>query len=313
MKKFLLLFLVSMMCLVSGSAFAGKPTIAVLPFQVNPFMRTITVNNVLITRQVMEREFSNQLIEFLVKSRKFKVLNRTDIQRIIAENKLTDSIWAKAGQEQMIGKLLVADYLITGTLNRLEFITRRQNITITNEVSTRISGTFKFQFKITAIKSGKVVAAEQIIERLTSREVRRIIPIAERRDWTMSDYKDLLFKRAATKAGNEILAGIYPIKVASTNGTSVMLNRGKGAGISVGQVYTVFNQGQVVTDPDTGEALGASEEEVGTIVISAVNPKFSSGKITKGKGNVKTGAICRKQNTVKKTAAPAYPRATPGW
>ena len=92
-----------------------------------------------------------------------------------------------------------------------------------------------------------------------------------------------------------------------------MLNRGKGAGIVAGQLYTVFNQGQVVTDPDTGEVLGASEEEVGTIVISAVNPKFSSGKITKGKGNVKTGAICRKQNTVKKTAAPAYPRATPGW
>ena len=313
MKKFLLFFLVSTMSLISVNALAAKPTLAVMPFQVSPFMRTIRVNNVLITRQVMEREFSNQLIEFLVKSRKFNVLNRTDIQRVIAENKLTDSVWAKPGQEQMVGKLLVADYLVTGTINRLEFLRRRQRVAITGENSTRITGTFKFQFKITAVKSGKVVSANQIIEKLTSAEVRRLIPATERRDWTLSDYKDFLFKRATIKAGNAILAGIYPVKIASVNGSSVMLNRGKGAGITVGQIYTVFNQGKVVTDPDTGEVLGSSEEEAGIIKISAVNPKFSSGKIITGAGKVATGAICRKQKIQKKTAAPAYPRTTPGW
>ncbi len=314
MKKFLLLFVVSMMCFISVSAFAqgGQPTIAVMPFSVNPFMRTITVNNVLITRQVMEREFGNQLIEFLVKSRKFKVLNRTDIQRVLAENQLTDSVWAKPGQEQMVGKLLVADYLVTGTINRLEFAQVNQNIGITGERSQRITGTFKFQFKITSVKSGKVVAANQVIEKLTSAEVRRLIPAAERRDWSLSDYKDYLFKRATIKAGNDILAGIYPIKIVSVNGDTVMLNRGKGAGIEAGQIYTVFNQGQTVTDPDTGEVLGASEDEVGTIKISAVNPKFSSGKIITGAGTVATGAICRKQ-AAQAEAAAAYPRTTPGW
>lgn len=314
MKKISLLFLVSLICLISASASAqgSQPTIAVMPFNVNPFMRTITVNNVVITRDVMEREFGNQLIEFLVKSRKFKVLNRTDIQRIIAENNLTDSVWAKPGQEQMVGKLLVADYLVTGTINRLEFAQVNQNIGITGERSQRITGTFKFQFKITAVKSGKVVAANQVIEKLTSAEVRRLVPASERRDWSLSDYKDFLFKRGTIKAGNEILAGIYPIKVASVNGDLVMLNRGKGAGIEDGQIYTVFNQGQTVTDPDTGEVLGTSEEEAGTIKITAVNPKFSSGKIITGAGKVAPGAICRKKE-VQTEAAPTYPRTTPGW
>ena len=315
MKKFLLFFVVLVMCLVSSSTFAAKekPTLAVMPFQVNPLMRTITVNNVVITRQVMEREFSNQLTSFLVKSRKFNVLNRTDIRRIIAENNLTNSQWAKPGQEQMVGKLLVSDYLITGTINRLEFAVRRRRIALTNEIARNITATFKFQFKITAVKSGKVVSANQITEKLTNSEVRRLIPAAERRNWGVSEYKDLLFERATIKAGNDILAEIYPIKIASVNGESVMLNRGKGAGIKTGQIFKVFNQGNVVTDPDTGEVLGASEEEAGTIKISAVNPKFSSGKIIKGKGKVITGAICRRQNSGKSTAAPAYPRATPGW
>ena len=314
MKKFSLFSIAALVCLISASAFAqgGKPTIAVMPFNVNPFMRTITVNNVVITRQVMEREFGNQLIEFLVKSRKFRVLNRTDIQRVLAENNLTDSVWAKPGQEKMVGKLLVADYLVTGTINRLEFAQVNQNIGITGERSKRITGTFKFQFKITSVKSGKVVAANQVIEKLTSAEVRRLVPAAERRDWSLSDYKDFLFKRGTIKAGNDILAGIYPIKVASVTGNTVMLNRGRGAGIEAGQIYTVFNQGQTVTDPDTGEVLGASEEEVGTIKITAANPKFSSGKIITGTGKVATGAICRKKEAPKAAAA-AYPRATPGW
>ena len=157
-----------------------------------------------------------------------------------------------------------------------------------------------------------MVAANQVIEKLTSAEVRRLIPASERRDWSLSDYKDFLFKRGVIKAGNDILAGIYPIKVASVNGNNVMLNRGKGAGIATGQVYTVFNQGQTVTDPDTGEVLGTSEEEVGTIKITAANPKFSSGKIITGAGQVATGAICRKKD-VQTKAAPAYPRTTPGW
>lgn len=129
----------------------------------------------------------------------------------------------------------------------------------------------------------------------------------------MSDYKDLLFKRAADKAGNAILAGIYPVKIAAVNGNSVILNRGRGAGIAAGQIYTIFNLGASITDPDTGEILGSNETEAGTVKIIAVNPKFSSGIIIKSMGKIKTGAICRKQKIAQKAAAPAYPRTTPGW
>lgn len=314
MKKLLLLTAVlTMFSFAVKAAPEKQPTLAVLPFQVSPFMQTLNIGNLQITRQILEREFSNQLIEFLVKSRKFNVLNRTDIQRIIDENKLTESEWAKPGQEKLIGKLLVADYLVTGVVNRLEFSVVKQNIQLTGETSARVTATFKYQFKVTQVSSGKVVAADQVIEKLKSQDVRREIPVSERRDWTLSDYKDLLFKRAAEKGGNEILAGIYPVKIASVTGNSVMLNRGKGAGIEVGQVYTVFNPGETVTDPDTGEVLGSNEEEAGTVEITAVNPKFSKGKIIKGEDKIKTGAICRKEKKAEKEEAPAYPRATPGW
>ncbi len=44
-----------------------------------------------ITRTLAEREFSNQLIQFLAKSRKFNMLTRTQIDKVINENRLTES------------------------------------------------------------------------------------------------------------------------------------------------------------------------------------------------------------------------------
>jgi TolB-like protein len=314
MKKLFTVFAVSIIWLSLKATPAKQPTIAVMPFQVNNFTQQLNINGRIVTRQLLEREFSNQLINFLVKSRKFNVVNRTDIQKILDESKLTESEWAKPGQEKHIGQLLMADYLVTGAINRLEFVNRRKFIKLTGETTNDINATFKFQFKITSIKSGKIVVAEQVTEKITSRDVRKEVSASERKNWTLSDYKDFLFNRAVNKAGNAILAGVYPVKIASANGRIVMLNRGLGAGILKGQIYEVFNQGEMVTDPDTGEVLGSNEEKVGSIRIIAVNARFSKGEIIKGEGRVLKGAICRKtEKSTAQTTAPAYPRVTPGW
>jgi hypothetical protein len=290
-----------------------QPTIAILPFKVGANTSISEIGQVRITREIVENEFTNQLTEFLVRSRKFNVLNRTDINRIMDENKLTESEWAQPGQEQRVGKLLVADYLVTGNINRLEFNLIKQNIKITGETAPRLVATFKTQYRITEVATGKVVAAGQITEVLRSADVRREIPAQERRDWTMSDYKDMLFNKAAVRVGNDVLAGIYPVKIASVNGSEVIINRGDGAGISAGQIYLVFNVGEAVIDPDTGENLGSAEKKIAEISVTAVNPKFSKAKIISQTGEVQSGAVCRLKTDVKQEAAPAYPRATPGW
>ncbi|MBN2640439.1 MAG: hypothetical protein JXR78_02175 [Victivallales bacterium] len=290
-----------------------QPTIAILPFKVGANTSISEIGQVRITREIVENEFTNQLTEFLVRSRKFNVLNRTDINRIMDENKLTESEWAQPGQEQRVGKLLVADYLVTGNINRLEFNLIKQNIKITGETAPRLVATFKTQYRITEVATGKVVAAGQITEVLRSADVRREIPAQERRDWTMSDYKDMLFNKAAVRVGNDVLAGIYPVKIASVDGSEVIINRGDGAGIAPGQIYLVFNVGEAVIDPDTGENLGSAEKKIAEISVTAVNPKFSKAKIISQTGEVQSGAVCRLKADVKQEAAPAYPRATPGW
>ena len=290
-----------------------QPTMAVLPFQISPVVRNTTIGNLNITRNIVEREFSNELINFLTKSRKFNMLSRTEITKVMDENKLTESDWADPGQADKMGKLLVADYLVTGTINRLEFQVIPQNIKITGETAPRIVATFKCQYQVIDTSTGKIMFANQIISKLKSIDVRREIPASERKDWTLSDFKDMLFAETATEVGNAILAGIYPVKIIEVKGNNVVFNRGKGAGIEVGDQYTVIHQGKVLVDVDTGESLGASEDEVGVVEVTSIEVKFSKGKIISGADKIKYGDICRPAEKSTSKPATAYPKVTPGW
>ena len=313
MKKWTLSALLFCSAVLVNAVPKGQPTMAVLPFQISRVQETVNIGNLKMTRNLVEKEFSNELINFLTKSRKFNMLSRTQIERIVDENNLTYSEWVKPGEAERIGQLLVADYLVTGVINRYEITAIQQNIKITGETTPRLVATFKCQFQIIETKSGKIVLADQIIKKLKSEDVRREVPASERKDWTLADYKDKLFEETALEVGNAILEGIYPVRIASVKDSLVVLNRGKGTGISIGDKLNVVSQGEPVVDPDTGETLGASEEEVGLIEITDVEVKFSKAKILQGEGKILVGNICRRVKGTRKSAAPAYPRATPGW
>jgi hypothetical protein len=292
------IFLLLLSCCFSGlslSAPAKQPTMAVLPFQLNPVVDTSTIGDIVITRTIAEREFSNQLIQFLAKSRKFNLLTRTQINKIMAENRLTESEWAEPGQTQIMGKILVADYLVTGVINRFETNAVRSNILITGETYPRLVTTFKSQFQVIESSTGKIVLADQIIFKLRFSDARREIPAVERRDWTVADYKDLIFTKVAAEVGSAILVGIYPIKIIKVATNSVVLNRGRGAGLGVGMECLVVAQGEALIDVDTGEYLGGAEQNLGLVEVISVEGKFSHAKILSGAQEIQYGDVCKLQ------------------
>lgn len=306
--------IVIFVCITTTLRAADKPTIAVMPFIVDE-TRQIDFGKYVWKFRILETEYTHQLMEFLVKSRKFKVLDREHIEKVMRENKLTESDYAKPGEAQRIGKLLVADYLVIGNIDRLEFIRDVKNIQITGETKVELTGSFKLHFRITKVSSGEIVFAQTIKEKLKLND----IPFAERKEMTGSDFKDKLFRNTSVTAGNMVLEGIYPVKIASiTEEGLATLNRGKGTGIKKGKRYEVFSStGKAVIDPDTGESLGAEEIKVGVVEVTEVLPKYSKAKVVKvikDAGTFKKGSICRSMPPEEVEAEPpATPRVDPGF
>jgi len=315
MKKIILFLSFSLLLTITTFAATGRPTIAVLPFIINNSYK-IYIGDVEIQREVVETEFTNSVMEFLVSSGKFNVLDRDNMRKIINENKLTESQWSKPGEETKVGELLVADYLVIGHINRLNFSVKPVYIKLTGEKTHKIVASLKVQFKVVKVKSGSIVFAKQLIKTIDSAQIRREIPARIRKNWTLYDYKDLLFKRTATEAGNDILRGIYPVKVVSVKGTKVFLNRGNGAGILLNQRYEVVNLGESIVDPDTNEVLGNVQTKVAEIEITNVNPRFSTAKVISSSGIIRKGAICKKVSQLDnyKSEVNETPRTSPkGW
>jgi hypothetical protein len=314
MKILFTLFTLLSAVLLFGAP-ASQPTLAVLPFQISKVTESAQIGNLKLTRDLVEKEFSNELTNFLVHSRKFNIVNRDTIDKVMNENLLTESDWVNPNEYQKVGNLLVAEYLVTGVINRVEFQSIRQNIKITGEIAPRMVATFKTQFQVIETNTGKIVYSGQVIKKLKSRDVRREIPASERKDWSVSDYKDLLFSRVAKNMGNKILEAVYPIKITGiqSNGRILVLNRGQSAGIEVGDEFEIVKQGETIIDVDTGEDLGNSENSIAKIKVALVDVKFSKAILKDDNTEINIGDICRPIPKNFKTTAPSYPTKDLGW
>ncbi|MEM6315874.1 MAG: hypothetical protein AAF743_17425, partial [Planctomycetota bacterium] len=65
---------------------------------------------------------------------------------------------------------------------------------------------------------------------------------------------------------------LFPARVLAIDEQSVTLSRGDASGAVAGQVYELFEVGEPLIDPDTGEVLGVSERFVGAVRVVRVRP-----------------------------------------
>jgi hypothetical protein len=63
----------------------------------------------------------------------------------------------------------------------------------------------------------------------------------------------------------------------------VYINRGAREGVSVGQNFIV-GTAEVIRDPDSGEVLDTTVEEIARVEVTEVKEKLSFAKVTGGKG-----------------------------
>jgi hypothetical protein len=97
------------------------------------------------------------------------------------------------------------------------------------------------------------------------------------------------------KIGSYATESLFPLRVITRdNPTALTINRG-GQSLAVGQRFALVSLGAELTDPDTKEKLGRSENEIGAVEITKVDSSVSVAKLLSGAVNKTGDLILRRQ------------------
>lgn len=249
------------------------------------------------------------LISELVRKGKYTVIDRERLAEVLQEKNLSLSGDIDPKTAVKAGKLLGVEYVIVGSVTEFGSV---QSHASTGWLGGRLPsvdvGTTQFSAAIDAraisTTTGEVVWADTAKESTTDARVYVAGAGGGAVDEAQADkvirpvcaqLVTSLEKKKLTTSGLGGASDVSGIsgKIARVDEDGVYINVGAEAGIQAGQVFQVARKGKVITDPDTGEVLGAEETKVGQIKVAAVKgPRLSLCSVVSGSG-FKAGDILK--------------------
>ncbi|MBI4698152.1 MAG: hypothetical protein HY758_04390 [Nitrospirae bacterium] len=198
------------------------------------------------------------LISAFVEQKRFHLTERAQLEEIMKELKLSQTELADPDTASRIGKIVIADAILTGTVyenkNSIEILTRLVDA------------------ETSAILESKDVFDE---------------------DKSLPNIKRLMQGLALKyKQSYPLLEGM----IIKKDGKDILIDLGGGKRVKKDMGMIVFREGEEIRHPETGRALGSEPVEIGEAKIENVYEEFSRASIKKGgteKVNVKDRVITK--------------------
>lgn len=235
---------------------------------------------------------ADMMVTALAETKKYTLIEREKLDKVLEEQRLGASGAVTAQTAAKIGRLLGANYIITGSIT--EFGVKDSKIGVGGLQKVLPFGggakmsknTARAAIDIRAIDttSAQIVAAAKGEGSKSSAEFSGDLSIAPDFDFGKDGFDETIIGKAARKAVEDVVKEITKsfdeggggaVKIIKISGNQVYINSGGADGEKVGTVYGVYRMGEDMVDPDTGESLGSEEEKIGTAKVVKVNPKFS--------------------------------------
>lgn len=195
---------------------------------------------------------NDTLTAAFVNQGRFRMIERERMEAVLRELDLGQTELADAATASRIGKIVVADAILTGSIYETEH---------SIEVLTRLVNT----------ETSAVMAAKDVFDG----------------DKSMSGLKAIM-EGLALKYKNTfpLLEGL----IIKKEGVSILVDLGNNRNMKSGMGLILFREGEKVTHPVSGASLGSESIELGVAKVDDVYDKFARGTITdKEKSNkVKT-------------------------
>ncbi len=296
-----------------ASASPAKRRIAVLDFD----YATVTgeVQSYFGSNQDLGKGMADLLVTKLVQSEVYSVVERSQIQKILAEQNFgaTDRVDAATGAK--IGAILGVDALIMGSINTFgRDDSSKQNggagglrlpgnipgfagVTINRKKSKAVVG-LNFRMVNTATAEIFYAGDARGESKRESTSVSGAGVIGDAvgaggQDMSSSNFAATIIGEAVYDAVGKLAAqleskaGSLPVvelkvegTIADVTGSVVILNVGKNAGLKVGDTLAVERPTKEVKDPDTGKVLRVLADKIGEVVVTEVDDLSAVGSFT---------------------------------
>jgi hypothetical protein len=245
---------------------ANRKRIAVLPFQ-TPKLANFSVMGLEVPAEKVNRLFSQHLVNYLVQTRKFTVLDREYLEQVLGERSRITAVASPVRDLAKLGQELSADLVLTGSIE--EFLleeNKRKSRTSDREIK-KIKGLVSIHYRIIDVATGQIKFSASY-----SSDVGQSRPGGLRAD------AGTLSETTGHNIGQKILYAIYPIRIERVVGDRLILSQG-GDTIKVNSIFNIFELSEAIKDSYTGEWLGSVETRVGRVKITRVTNRMSYGRL----------------------------------
>ena len=287
----------SLLALLAAPAFAqgNKPRVAILEFKNKASHYSWNWYDA-------GRGAQDMLVTELVKSGKYRVIEREQLAAIMQEKHLSLSGDMDPRTAIQFGKMLGVEYLIAGAVTELGVTDRGANVPggllrglpSVNVRSQKAEAALDARAFSTS--TGEIVWADTARDETSDASVYVMGAGGGASDHGKVDklMRPVVQKLAASFAKADVkssgmggkgdASGLVG-KIANVDGGTLYLNAGSEGGVKEGDEFTVYRVGKQIKDPDTGEVLGADESKVGRIKVTAVKgPRLSTATAVSGSG-----------------------------
>jgi len=237
---------------------------------------------------------SDMLVTALVQSGEFMVIEREQLNHVLAEQDLGQSGRVTEQTAPAIGKLLGVAAIVYGSVSEFGYLASDTGGSITGSLGLGVSKTtarVSIDVRMIDTSTGQIILADSADSEKSQRGLK-----VRTQDFSFGHdgkFDQTLAGKAAREAIDDLVAQITETMasvpwtgrlVKADDPAKIYLNARSNTGIEQGMVFNVYRMGEELIDPATGISLGAEEELVGSIRVNDVKEKYSICAAASGSG-----------------------------
>ena len=277
---------------------------AVMPPPVMP-VQTTTAGTINIPPPAdFARGLTEMLTTALTRTNRFVVLERTAIDKVQAEQTLSNSGSVAKESAAVQGKILGAQAIVTGDITEFSYSqsTIGGNVSLLKGIGAqvaKVNARVSIDIRVIDAVSGQVLASQHAQGKASMSNVSAAsLQASQPFNIAVAENTPLgkATREALQGAVDAITGGMkkerWSARVIDFRNGLLYINAGSEVGIQSGLELDVFRPQDALVDPDTGQSLGAPDRKTGSAAVQSCQAKYCAAKATDG-SDFKRGDVVR--------------------